>query len=542
MDYIKKNSPFFIAGCVLLGLILINLAVGLAKTNGHFAYSLDDPYIHMAMAKNIVRHGVWGVTKHFFSSTSSSPLWTILLSVVYFITGVRVLTPFILNILIALTYLFWIYKVFLKESHNKIFLFITLTSIILFMSLPALVFMGLEHVLHSFLTLMFVYYSVSDICGEEKGYTKNFKLLLLLGPFTVMARYEALFLLFIVCCLYFLRRRFKEPLILFAVSVTPIVVFGLLSLSKGWYFFPNSVMLKGTSPDLSFSGIIEFFNSAFDKIIRNTYLTRLLVVVSLLAALIFKVRKTIWTKPFLAAVIYVFVLVTHVHFAGIGTVQRYVGYLTSMGIFLTAYLLFNYFKSVKLKISANLKSLKPKDFFIYITFFVFVFIMPYDAQNTYYSLFNVAKSTKNIYEQQYQMARFIKIYYDKQSVALNDIGAVNFYADVYCVDLWGLANMFIASERLEDKFSIKSMDLATRSKNAKLAIIYDGWYIPFFGALPKEWRKIAEWMIHDNVVCGGNVVAFYALSEDEAPILQEKLKLFDSKLPKTISRRYFSFN
>jgi len=542
MDYIKKNSPFFIAGCVFLGLILINLAFSLAKTEGHFTYSLDDPYIHMAMAKNIVRHGVWGVTKYFFSSTSSSPLWTMLVAAVYFVTGVRTLIPFILNLLIALTFLFWVYKVTSKESNNKILLVILLTSLIFFMSLPSLVFMGLEHVLHSFLTLMFVYYAVSDISGDQKGFTKNFKLLLVIGPLTVMARYEALFVLFIVCCFYLLRRRFKEPVILFAVSVTPIVVFGLLSLSKGWHFFPNSVILKGTSPDFSLSGVLEFLNSAFDKMIRNTYLTRLLVCVSLLTALNYRIKKTIWTKQFLAAVIYVFVLVTHVHFAGIGTVQRYVGYLNAMGIFLIAYLLFDYFKNINMDIPQNLKSLKPNQIFTYIVFFVLVFIMPYDAQNSYYSLFNVAQSTRNIYEQQYQMARFIKTYYNKQSIALNDIGAVNYYADIYCVDLWGLANRFIASERLEDKFSIKSMDLATRSKNAKVAIIYDGWYIPFFGALPTEWRKLAEWMIHDNVVCGGNVVSFYALSKDEAPILQEKLKQFDSKLPKTVSRRYFTYN
>jgi hypothetical protein len=33
----------------------------LRQTNGHFVYSLDDPYIHLAVAKNLARHGVWGV-------------------------------------------------------------------------------------------------------------------------------------------------------------------------------------------------------------------------------------------------------------------------------------------------------------------------------------------------------------------------------------------------------------------------------------------------------------------------------------------------
>ena len=33
------------------------------KNTGQLSYPLDDAFIHMAISKNIVEHGVWGVTR-----------------------------------------------------------------------------------------------------------------------------------------------------------------------------------------------------------------------------------------------------------------------------------------------------------------------------------------------------------------------------------------------------------------------------------------------------------------------------------------------
>ena len=68
--------PMALLWTVIAGLLLLSLG----RTEGHLVYALDDPYIHMAMARNVALHGVWGVTPDGFTSSSSSIAWTAVLS------------------------------------------------------------------------------------------------------------------------------------------------------------------------------------------------------------------------------------------------------------------------------------------------------------------------------------------------------------------------------------------------------------------------------------------------------------------------------
>ncbi|MFX0063963.1 MAG: hypothetical protein ACFFC7_17475, partial [Candidatus Hermodarchaeota archaeon] len=93
--------PLIISLGILWISIFVLLLLSLNTNQGHLVYALDDPYIHMAIAKNFVKHGIFGVTRHEFTAASSSPLWTLFLSCIYFIFGVNELAPFIINILLA---------------------------------------------------------------------------------------------------------------------------------------------------------------------------------------------------------------------------------------------------------------------------------------------------------------------------------------------------------------------------------------------------------------------------------------------------------
>ena len=61
-------------------LFCIVLAISIDLADGHLIYTLDDPYIHLAVARNILLGG-YGVNATEFSSPSSSILWPWLLAV-----------------------------------------------------------------------------------------------------------------------------------------------------------------------------------------------------------------------------------------------------------------------------------------------------------------------------------------------------------------------------------------------------------------------------------------------------------------------------
>jgi hypothetical protein len=140
----------------------------------------------------------------------------------------------------------------------------------------------------------------------------------------------------------------------------------------------------------------------------------------------------------------------------------------------------------------------------------------------------IPQATANIYEQQYQMGRFLRDYYAGQPVALNDIGAASYLSDAKVLDLVGLASMDIARLRRAGLYTTGNIDEAARDHGIRIAIVYDRW---FPGALPPAWIKAGSWRIRSAVVVGSNTVSFYATTPEEHRALTGHLKAFERALP-----------
>ncbi|MEO8512184.1 MAG: hypothetical protein ABI543_01360 [Ignavibacteria bacterium] len=227
-------------------------------------------------------------------------------------------------------------------------------------------------------------------------------------------------------------------------------------------------------------------------------------------------------------------LVLYAAYSKSGWSYRYQSFLVALGIFVFSILLFEYLlKDFRKKIA--LKS-------VLITILIIFPMVYFLVQGIQLNIQTPVAST-NIYEQQYQMGQFLKKYYQGDGVALNDIGASNYFADIKCVDLWGLANLEISQKRRSGKFVTEDIRRACEKYNVKIAIVYDSWFKDGDKSeLPGEWLKAGTWTIENNVIAGDSVVSFYAVNDKELAKLSESLKDFQVQLPKGVKQNYVSSN
>ena len=152
----------------------------------------------------------------------------------------------------------------------------------------------------------------------------------------------------------------------------------------------------------------------------------------------------------------------------------------------------------------------------------------------------IASASANIGQQQYQMALFLDRYYHGGAVAANDIGAINFLADLDCLDLWGLSDVHVARLRMAGKYDSAAIASIASERRMKIAVVYDDWYLPY-GGLPRAWIKAGEWTIPNNTICGGSTVSFYAVDQSQnRDTLHRRLLEFTHDLPADVEFRICS--
>jgi hypothetical protein len=489
----------------------------------------------MAMAKNFALHGVWGITRFGFTSASSSPLWTFLIAVTYLLFGVSETSPYYLSLLCAALVLGAAYSVLHWYKLSPKLTFWALLLLVFSTPLYLLICIGSEHPLHAALTILLTFLAARLLSEESPSLAhRDLILLLAISPVLTLVRYEGMFLIVVIGALFFLRGRWLTGVAVGMAGFSSILLYGAIGLAKGWSLFPSSILLKASFPSFTDLGtaVDSVFGPAYDNIKAGPHLLTLVAAAFFLALYAFDKRKAPWDSRQVMTAIFVPITLAHIQFCMVARFFRHESYLVALGIVVVA---------------AQLGDLLPQKLFgtpadrtLVIKHAVGVLLAAFliypCAVRAGAALVFLPRASKNIYEQQYQMGLFFKRYYQGSTIALNDIGAVNFLADVHCLDLWGLGNVEVNQLKRRHAYHTRDILRLSREAGVKVAMVYDTWYAKEIGGLPREWVWVGQWTLPDNVVAGGDTVSIYAVDESETVPLMQKLQDFSPLLPKGVKQ------
>lgn len=500
--------------------------MALRVNSGSLVYALDDAYIHMATAKHFALQGVWGVTSDGFTSATSSPAWTLLLVLVYAVLGVNDWSPFILNIFAATAALLLVYRAF---QHQPAWLrLFVLFALLLCTPFVWLTFIGMEHLLHTLLVLALIFRLAPYLQTNASPHRfASVALHLTLAAGTTFVRYESVFVIAVLCAALVWRGRWRLALLVAFAAALPIVVYGIISLSHGWNFLPNSVLIKSEG---AFYVEGDAFNYWLYSVFANlTRYPHLLMLVFIASGLLFLPNIQ---RPLL--IVFILTTLLHVRFAGAGTHYRYEAYLVALGITVLSaeYRVLN----TELKRAFSITSCSALSVSRWFKLLSFAALSLYAVlplfRRALVTLQEVVPATQNIYQQQYQMAMFLREYYPNSTVVLNDIGTVSYYADIHLIDVIGLANIDVARARQTVTYTPERV--AQITADADIAVVYDSW---LRHNTPLTWQPVGSWqLVMNNIVLGGTTVTFYAADPAARDSLTANLLQYSSRLPANVTQ------
>lgn len=513
----NKNTSFLIGVSFLLLSILIELVCILQLNDGHFVYTLDDPYIHLALAENI-HNGHYGVNSNEYSAPSSSILWPFVLAPLSSTTHAEYI-PLLINILAAIgtAYLYWkILNRSLRDGNaqRKVLLVsFCLILLILATNVIGLIFTGMEHSVQLLLVVAIIWGLILVI---ETGKVKPWLIVfIVLAP---LIRYENTAVSLSAIIFLYLQRYRKLSAYSAVLLITFLGGFSYFLMQLGLKPIPTSVIAKSSVVSSSVS--INIIMSNFMYNMNSS--TGLFLASALIGMLFFAFFSKNRSGTRHLAYVMVLSILLHLIFGRHGWYHRYEIYIWAIAIIALIYIYGDALRSIVIddKIHKGITKI-----LVISTLTVFVICTPYIM-----SLLTIPVASNNIYEQHYQMHRFAVNYYDKP-IAVDDIGYVSYRNDNYVLDLTGLASIDALIHRNRNDDPQWMNDLAN-IHNVRFAMIYDNER----RELPVNWTKIGELHLGRRLITPAcRTVSFYVLDNQISSEILTLLHEYKNTLPSDVS-------
>jgi len=527
-------APIAVALAVAAAVMAWHYARILLQCEGQFVYGLDDAYIHMSLARTLLEEGTWGINPGEFVGVSSSLLWPLLLAAVGAIAGTHDVTPMVINGVLVVLILLRVDRLLAaRRDLPATARALLLVALFLCTPLSSLVFNGMEHLLHILLTVELLFRAGRMLAGTRDAAspaTRDVLLLAVVAMLSTAVRYEALFQVGVLAVLLLAHRSWRAAGAVALAGLAPVLLYGGWLSAHGWPFLPTGLMLKTVAIE---SSTVEALRRTFNEFSGKVPGAMVIVLFISYALLRFSLRKPSAPRSVradeYAALVFALSALIHLVLAHLGNLFRYEAYLYAGGAFALAALAYQTLiagwrrwregsgSQLRLALAAVALGLA---------------LFPF-AQRGLSSLLAVPLASRDIYNQQVQMARFLQEHYPGGTVAINDIGAISYYTDLKIVDIWGLATREVAQLKRVTHFPGEDLDPVVQELGAQIALVYDPWV----GEVPEAWTKVGEWAVEEKIVLGWYAVSFYALQPGAVAPLAHAFDDYEGQLPEGVESK-----
>lgn len=505
-----------------IALTVVVLFVGILKiNNGTFIYTLDDPYIHLALSDQI-RHGNYGLYSGTHAAPSSSILFPFLLAVASG-TPLHPWFPLLINLCALFFTAEVIRRLLLHLKFGSDSFAIATQAAFLFLmagsfNLIGVVFTGLEHSLHIATAAAIIYGLVLFL---DRGKMPSWlPVAIVLCP---MVRYEGLALSLGALVVLALRGRARTALATFATIAVLVGGFSAYLVRLGLAPLPSSVLSKSAvavglhaGPGHFLVGLIK--NSDF-ALTSPTGMALMLIgiVAACMCARDILLPPQAWTSRSLVALVLLVTIVGQVSGGRFGWLERYEDYALLGTALICIYLGRSAIRSA---LAAN----RPDRLVVVLGSAAALLVVgaPYwDITG------KVPLTSNNIYEQQLQMHRFIDGFY-RGPVAINDLGLISYHNPYPVLDLGGLG-----SEKARLLFAAHADAAAyegfVAANDVHLVMVYQEW---FPGQIPETWQRVGTMTLsRGHISAAQDDVQFYVTDDATAAKVRDELAAFRAVLP-----------
>jgi tetratricopeptide (TPR) repeat protein len=454
----KGNSLLAIAGVILLSIVLgIWYVINAYNQNNAFGFALDDPWIHLTFAKNLIEYGAYSYFKNeVVTSGSTSPLYTSILALFYLIIKNEFILSYFLGISFLALSVYFIYKIVKIDFPTKTILGISAAILIAIQPKLSLISVsGME-------TVVFIFTVISATYFYKKMNA------LLTGVFlglAVWTRPEGL-ILWIAIILDYLYKNFvlspvnksEQPIKLFTkrqLTATLSIGLGLI----GFYFIFNYALSSSLLPNSYAAKIEYYFGSNRENFLKRDVLEYFskgefiliwfLFCLGFVQTIIDIFRRKY--NPILIFVVFTIGLIA-VYYIKLPFAHRFGRYLMPVIPFfvLTAtYTIANILEFIQKRAKSD------QSFGLNFLFALFIAVTIFFSIDENSKYINETAEVWNYHNVRHvAIANWLKNHTPPDAViATHDIGALAYYSDRRIVDMVGLINPEVISHLNEKDFT-----------------------------------------------------------------------------------------